>query len=280
MVSGTFFENVIKGLEKKAMKILPDSLKRRLLRVLLKELCLSRKGSFRVIMNTEWSLRNLKESGFSPEAIIDCGAYVGDWTRMIKNIFQNSKVLMVEANPEKEKSLQEVQAEYPQETDYAISLLGAENRMNARFFKMETGSSVFEEQSNVPRDILLLPMKTLDEVATEKGFLGSSLIKLDVQGYEIEVLKGATRVLERAELVLLEVSLLQYNKDAPLFGEVVHFMNSRGFVVYDFGALVRWGADNTLLQADLFFVKKDSALRPQFFDFQLSGLNPAGTPRL
>jgi FkbM family methyltransferase len=266
MTGDACFQHLIKWLEQKAMKIIPDSLKRKILRVLLKELFLSRKSGLKAILNTEWSLRNLKENGFFPDAIIDCGAYVGDWTRMIKKIFPNSKVLMVEANPEKETNIQEVQSEYPQTVSYAISLLGAENRMEARFYKMETGSSVFEEQSNVPRDVLLLPMKTLDEVALEKHFLDSTFIKLDVQGYELEVLKGAKEILKKAKLVLLEVSFLQYNKSAPLFGEVVNFMNIHGFVVYDLGTLVRWGVDNTLLQADIFFIKQDSPLRREFFN--------------
>jgi FkbM family methyltransferase len=263
----TCFKNIVNEIVKRVVKIFPDSLKAYLLRVTYEDFY-SQKNELYEIMSTEVVLRNLKKNGFSPVSIIDCGAYVGSWTRMIKDIFPSSKVLLIEANPEKEINLQKVQSEYPQTVDYAISLLGAENRTNMKFYKMEMGSSILAEQSNIPRDILVLPMKTLDEIASEKGFLNADFIKIDVQGYEIEVIKGATKVLKNAELILLEVSFLQYNKDAPLFGEVVNFMNSLGFIVYDIGTLLRWGTDSILLQGDLIFIKKDSTLRPKYFHFK------------
>jgi hypothetical protein len=135
------------------------------------------------------------------------------------------------------------------------------------FYKMGTGSSVFEERSNAPRQVLFIPMRTLDSVAIEKNFIHASLLKLDVQGNELGILRGASALLSNVECVLLEASFLQYNKGAPLFGEVVRFMAERGFVLFDIGALVRWAKDNSLLQGDFLFVREDSALRPDFFEF-------------
>ena len=270
MTGDIMIKNMIKEMIKWIMKILPRSLSGYTLRVLLEESYFCRKSGFTELIITEGVLRSHKENGFSPAAIIDCGAYIGEWTRMIKNIYPSSKVLMIEANPEKEINLQAVQGEYPQTVDYAVSLLGAENRTNVKFYKMESGSSILEEQSSAPRDILLLPMKTLDEIADEKGFSDAAFIKIDVQGYEIEVLKGATKILKRAELVLLEVSFIQYNKGSPLIGDVVNFMSDHGFAVYDIGDLARWGTDSTLVQGDLFFIKQDSTRRPKYFDFKLS----------
>lgn len=267
MSIGTHFKGFVKQTIEKAIKRFPDSLRNQLMRALLEELYFSRKAPLRKILCTEWPLRVLKENGFSPAMIIDCGAYIGNWTREIKSIFPDARVLMLEADPEKETDLKKVQNEYPHTVDYAISLLGAEERVDVTFHKMRAGSSVLEEQSNAPRNIVRLSMTTLDKVACEKGFSDTTFIKLDVQGYELEVLKGATNLLDKAHIVLLEVSFLQYNKGAPLIDEVMAFMKYHGFVVYDIGELVRWGTNNMLLQGDLIFIKHDSALRPGFFRF-------------
>lgn len=90
-------------------------------------------------------------------------------------------------------------------------------------------------------------------------FPSPDFVKLDVQGYEIEVLKGADRILQSAEFVLLEVSIWQYNAGSPLLGTVVDWMSARGFRVYDLFEFSR-RPDDVLVQMDLLFVREDSAL--------------------
>jgi FkbM family methyltransferase len=215
--------------------------------------------------DTGWTLRNLKRCKFRPSLIIDVGGYAGDWTRMAHKIFPEAKFFVIEANPEKEKCLKKLVAEFPGTIEYSIVLLGAERRASVTYYQMETGSSVFEEQSDVKRRVITLPMKTLDEAVGFRALFGPLLLKLDVQGAELEVLKGASTTLKKTEVVLLEVSFLQYNKNSPLAEEVIRFMNDRGFVVYDIGTLTRCGAQQSLLQADMFFVRPGFEFRPYFF---------------
>jgi len=215
--------------------------------------------------DTGLALRNLKKCKFRPSLIIDVGGYEGDWARMAHKIFPEAKFFVVEANPEKEKYLQKLVAQYPGTVEYSMALLGSESRASVAYYQMESGSSVFEEQSDVERKVITLPMKTLDEIVGPRILPGSLLLKLDVQGAELEVLKGASATLEKTEVVLLEVSFLQYNKNSPLAADVIQFMNERGFVVYDIGTLARCGLYESLLQADMFFIRSDSEFRPYFF---------------
>jgi FkbM family methyltransferase len=166
---------------------------------------------------------------------------------------------MIEPQPDKRPFLMQVLGEFPGQVEYVDCLLGPEERAAVPFFQMESGSSVLEELTNCPRTTVALPMRTLDGVFREKNFPDATLLKLDVQGYEIEVLKGARAALPGAEVVLLEISLLPYNRSAPLFSDVIRFMAENGFVVYDFCNCQRW--EQALLQVDLFFVKSDSNLR-------------------
>lgn len=211
--------------------------------------------------SVEWSLRNIRALGFRPGRVVDVGAYVGNWTRMAKSIFPESKVLMVEAQPSKEPEMRRACAEHPPgEVSYRITLLGPEEREGVRFYELETGSSVLSEQSSIARTEATYPMRTLDAVLSEAGFGGADLLKLDVQGYELEVLKGAGRTLEGAEVVLMEVSLLRVNEGAPLLADVLQFMGERGFRAYDICSFIRRPLDNALWQSDFIFVRETSPL--------------------
>jgi len=106
-------------------------------------------------------------------------------------------------------------------------------------------------------------MKTLDSVVAWRKMIGPILLKADVQGYELEVLRGANETLRNIEVILLEVATLPYNIGAPLFSEVVAFMADRRFVVYDFCHLHRRQSDNAAFQVDVLFVREESALRSE-----------------
>ena len=104
-------------------------------------------------------------------------------------------------------------------------------------------------------------MVAIDDVCEEKGLMAPYLIKVDVQGGELEVLSGASRSLSDAEVVILEVSLFEFVEDGPELHDVVTFMKAKGFVAYDmFGGHTR-PLDGALAQVDIVFVKERGVFR-------------------
>jgi len=91
--------------------------------------------------------------------------------------------------------------------------------------------------------------------------LSPDLIKIDVQGYELEVLKGGVETLAKAQAVVVELSLLEINKGCPLLDEALSFMRSHRFVSYDIVELHRRPLDGAMNQVDVLFVPEDSPLR-------------------
>ncbi|MBO9636065.1 MAG: FkbM family methyltransferase, partial [Chitinophagaceae bacterium] len=61
--------------------------------------------------------------------------------------------------------------------------------LNDFFFSIKAASSVLDEYVNPEAVTIQLTSNTLDEVARKHAFNNVSLVKLDVQGYELEVLK-------------------------------------------------------------------------------------------
>lgn len=62
-------------------------------------------------------------------------------------------------------------------------------------------------------------------------------IKIDVQGAELDVLRGMERLLTNTLVVECEVEFLQLYKDQPLFGDIDRFMRAHGFEFHTFQAL-------------------------------------------
>jgi FkbM family methyltransferase len=206
-------------------------------------------------------LENIRDNGFSPVTIIDIGANVGDWSRMASSLFPSSRILMFDANPDNDQALRNSVCEIGDGSEYFITLLGAEKNDAVTFYKLGTGSSVLPELSTVEREVVTLPMDTLDNIAEKAILQVPLLLKLDVQGFELEVLAGGRRALRLSEVVIMEVSLVPCNNGAPLFADIISFMKEEGFVVFDFCGQSRRESDKVLLQTDVVFVRHDSCLR-------------------
>jgi FkbM family methyltransferase len=212
------------------------------------------------------TLLYLKDLGFNPSIAIDVGAYHGEWTKLFKNIYPQSKVLMIEAQEQKERILKEVCKFYDlEDISLEIALLGSENNKEVCFCEMETGSSVFEESSPYRRDYVTKTLVTLDTLVSKyKEFQNIDFLKLDVQGYELEVLAGATTLLKKTEFILLEASLIPVNQGCPLIEEVIYFMTKRNFRMLDFCSQIR-RKDGLLWQTDILFIRNDSQFLPNAY---------------
>jgi FkbM family methyltransferase len=211
-------------------------------------------------------LGNLRENGFSPDAIIDVGANVGDWSRTASSIFASSRILMFDGDPDNEPALIRTVRDLGSRSTYFLTLLGPERKHAVAFYKHQpeigtTGSSILPELTSFEKEVITLPMDTLDSLTDGAALRAPLLLKLDVQGFELEVLKGGRRTLKLSEVVIVEVSLLRYNDGAPLFAEVIAFMNEEGFVAFDFCGQLRRESDHALFQTDVAFVRRESSLR-------------------
>lgn len=85
---------------------------------------------------------------------------------------------------------------------------------------------------------------------------GQNLLKIDVQGLELEVLEGAGRLLDRFVDVYCECSFRHLYQDQPLVSDVVAYMQSRGFELISVENMAR-NDDRLVLQADMLFRRND-----------------------
>jgi FkbM family methyltransferase len=203
-------------------------------------------------------LRHMARLGFAPPVIFDVGAANGDWSRMAAGVWPASRVVAFEPNPADGPALNRTARDLPR-FQYRRCFLGAQ-RKTITFAPLGAGTTALVGApaggTGERAEVLVL-----DELVRSGELPPPDLLKLDVQGYELEVLRGATEALRACQAVMAEVNLFRYAPETPLADEVIRFMREHGFVLYDVAGVLRRPLDDALGQMDLVFVREDHPLR-------------------
>jgi len=209
--------------------------------------------------------RRLAGLGYRPAAMIDVGAFHGNWSLAARRIFGPVPTLMVEAQSALIGNLERLAGAHDQ-LAVTHAVLGARDGDAVEFFEMGTGSSFFPETSDAPRSASRMVTRRLDDlVAKWRGSVDNTFLKIDVQGAELEVLAGGAQTLAGCSLVQLELAMLAYNEGAPLLPQVVEWMAAHGWLPTEISGFSR--PRDRLGQGDMLFSPQDSALRPTRFHF-------------
>lgn len=202
-------------------------------------------------------LLNLRQAGFVCTGAVDVGAFHGEWAGELRAVWP-VPVLLVEPQPQCAEILQKfLQAQQLPGSLYAACALGKAAGA-AAFQLQQTGSRLLAPNEAESLPTIQVPVATLSSLL-EQHRQSFNLLKVDVQGFELDVLAGADTRLQQFEVIILEVSLLRI-LPAPLFLEVMQYMHERGYRLYDFLPMYYRPLDKALWQGDAFFVRNDSAL--------------------
>ena len=212
------------------------------------------------ITNAEVVLNLLKNKNFTPKIIVDIGCGYGEWTKKLLKYYPNAEYFLFDAETNNSEQLSYLKKKY-NNLNYKICLLSDDNSKYT-FFNMGYGSSIFEEQTTIKRYIQEIQSTTLiQELPLKIKNYNNNLIKLDVQGAELKVLDGLKEYINFFEIIILEVSLHNYNKDAPLFDKIMTYMSNKDYKLYDVYDLKRLGGKNSFLtQFDCLFARNNSDL--------------------
>jgi FkbM family methyltransferase len=208
-----------------------------------------------------FALERLQAIGFQPLQIFDVGAYQGDFAQCCLKIWPQTQVACFEAIEHKVLQLKKLASQNPSISIFP-GLLGAQSQEKVPLHLSETASSILSEQIPQNFPVTFHPMHTVDDIVQDHfSDHPPEFLKLDVQGYELEVLKGAEKSLPQMQVILAEVNLLDIHQNVPLLSEVVAWLNERDWVAYDICGLTRRPLDQALWQADFIFVPRNSPLR-------------------
>lgn len=212
-------------------------------------------------VNHKLYLAAMKEQQkLNPKVIYDIGACVLHWTNSAKKVWPHSKFVVFEAMKETEFLYQEQNLAY-----VSGAVLYKKDNEQIEFYQNLThpgGNSIYRENSELSPDAAHLFSEaskvtkvgmTLDSLVKMFKFPAPDLIKMDVQGAEMDILLGATEALKTCSDLILELQTEEYNIGAPKMQEVVTYLKSLGFVL-----VKEKFSSSSEFDADYHFRKKNS----------------------
>lgn len=200
------------------------------------------------------SLESIKKY-FEPKSILDIGANVGQFYNEIKDIFPNSYYYLIEGSENCEVVLETFNV------DYSICLLSdSEKEVDFYIRKNEprcTGNSIYRENTSFYDDDQIIvekkQTKTLSNLLNKQTF---DLVKIDVQGSEIDIINGGLDIIKEAKGILMEISLMEYNQNAPTKEFVYEYMDNLGFKPVELIGNINHPLTYELIQQDILFLNK------------------------
>jgi FkbM family methyltransferase len=190
---------------------------------------------------------------FYPYRILDIGANVGQFHQIAKKTFPEGYIFSIEASKECEPYLKQI-------TDHYLIAMLAKDNSKYDFYSRKndptcTGNSIYKEltqfYSDDQLDIIKKKGIKLDDLFTEDTEF--DLIKIDTQGSELDIINGGSKLCSKAKGILLEVSLTQYNENAPLYDEVIQFMDNFNFKI---GEILDEQNNHGSHQQDILFINE------------------------
>lgn len=179
----------------------------------------------------------LAKQGILPNTVIDVGANVGQFTIATSKIFGDIQIYSFEPLPACAQELQRNVYGIRRIVVYPFAL--GETEGDTRFYiNSHTQSSSVLPLTSIhcsafpkaqEEQITTVKISTLDLVFANIEFQHPVLLKVDVQGYEAQVLLGGEETLRRVDFVIVEVSFKTMYKGELIFRDVLRAMEARGF---------------------------------------------------
>lgn len=206
-------------------------------------------------------LKSLKARGLVINNILDVGAHKGDWSMLAATILPEATYYLIEPQEELKPEIDRFLAR--QKGKVFFGGAGAEDgELTLTMWEDFAGSSFLLEEGQANGKIQKkVPIYSIDGLIARAEMPVPDICKIDVQGFEIEVLKGAAGIFGKTEVFILEASLFRFSPNQPLLHDLIAYMTQRGYVIYDFAGFTNRPMDMALGQLDICFVKEDSILR-------------------
>lgn len=209
-------------------------------------------------------LWRLAERGFRPREIIDVGAHRAKWSTVARMVFPDAGYTLIEPQQEMQPQLQKFCAG---RNNCRFFLAGAGSQPGELPFSIcpDTSASNFVYTAQETKDVggyqRIVPIITLDSVVADHLPCVPELVKIDAEGFEQEVLKGAQSLIGKTELFFLESTFFGKPGDPSLFSNLVAFMAERGYMLHDFSWFYRHPDHGALFLCEALFARRDGMFR-------------------
>jgi FkbM family methyltransferase len=205
-------------------------------------------------------LQRLHRLGYQPLRIIDGGSNVGQWATIARRTFPSAHIDLVEPQEGCQPALAAIAAADPAMALHPVALASIDHATVSLSGVGSSGAWVARPGQRPDDDAVEVITRSLDSLFDATVQLADRLLlKLDLEGYELEALAGGPSILCKAEAVVIEVSFYADSRSAkPVFNAVHKHMSAAGFHLFDIVALGDRARDGRLRTGDLLYIRQDS----------------------
>ncbi|MEO8166428.1 MAG: FkbM family methyltransferase [Betaproteobacteria bacterium] len=169
--------------------------------------------------------------------VIDGGANVGQFARAAHWAFPTARFYCFEPQPDVCDKLRHNLSDLRSLKVFQSALGSTDGEVEFHVNSFNQSSSVLrmlDKEGGImagtrETESLRVPCATLDALLADEVVDAPALLKLDLQGFELEALKGAPRILQLCSHVLVETVFSQAYHDEPLFQAVADYLGIAGF---------------------------------------------------
>jgi FkbM family methyltransferase len=200
-----------------------------------------------------------------PTLIIDVGSNRGDVTSKYLELFPSVYIHAFEPYSDSYTIFEKlfghnkkiVLNKYALSSDTNDKQLHINKSVDTNSFLESTLLGVSSDKSCTTTGKVLVKCDTLDNYCKKEGIETIDILKIDTQGFEIEVLKGASHLLKenKIKMIYCEAYFQCQYKSQPLFQDILQYLSSYNYVLQDL--YDPYYGDNNLLWCDAIFVLKN-----------------------
>jgi FkbM family methyltransferase len=194
---------------------------------------------------------------YRPTVLFDIGAHNGSWSQILLETLQNDiQIVMFEPQKNYFETLKKIFTTQNNKFLFNLALgssygkshiLGggaSASLLNASSLQNEIFPGSFNESVSESVEVF-----TLDEVVETNKLQQPDVIKIDVQGFELDVFKGGQKTLKNTKYLIVELSFVSLYKDQPSLNDILQFLEKHNFAIVDFG--FQWRNNkNEIIQID------------------------------
>jgi FkbM family methyltransferase len=197
------------------------------------------------------------------QTIVDGGANIGQFSRAALEFYPAARIFAFEPLPEEALRFRDYFRDEPRVSLFQAALGEQDGRLmfHKHEYSLESSALPLNQDRTSGKSVGAVTVQIevaairLDKAVSRDQISSPSLLKLDVQGFEIPALRGASGVLDCFDYLLLEGSFLATYEGEALFHELLRFANDEGFL-FERPVDFLTNANGDIVQMDSLFRRK------------------------
>lgn len=206
----------------------------------------------------------IAKRGFEPSHIVDVGANHAKWSRWTHKVFPDAQYTLIEPQTELGPYL-DAFCRRCKSARWIAAGVGSQMGTLPFTVRPDTVSSSFvpsaEEALRSGHERRMVPVMTLDHLVENEIHAIPDIVKVDAEGFEVEIIQGAQSLLGKTELFLLEAHFFGSTDNPCRLGPLINMMADRGYAPYGFTTFYRRPRDRALLLCEIAFARENGILR-------------------